>query len=77
MSSEKRAEFAWKLLKAHKKDSCKFAWFVELPLRSLLTLREKILSGYESFYIFVAEFRNKLKKGGNGKQKNYYNDLVF
>ena len=40
-------------------------------------LREIILSVYESFYIFVAEFRNELKKGGNGKQKDYYNDLVF
>ena len=27
-------------------------------------------------YIFVAEFRNELKKGGNGKQKDYNLDLV-
>ena len=39
--------------------------------------KERILSVSESFYIFVAEFRNKLKKGGNGKQKICNLDLVF
>ena len=28
-------------------------------------------------YIFVAEFRNELKKGGNGKQNFYSLDLVI
>ena len=29
------------------------------------------------FCIFVAWIGNQIKKGGNGKQKIYYNDLVF
>ena len=28
-------------------------------------------------YIFASEFRNELKKGGNGKQKDYNLDLVI
>ncbi|MEE0961714.1 MAG: hypothetical protein U0L54_04125, partial [Bacteroidales bacterium] len=38
------------------------------PLRERnQALQENHLSVSESFYIFVAEFRNELKKGGNGK----------
>ena len=33
--------------------------------------------GLLSFYIFVAWIGNQIKKGGNSKQKDYYNDLVF
>ena len=44
------------------------------PCDSFAFIR-KSLSILESFYIFVAEFRNKLKKGGNGKQKIYCNEL--
>ena len=52
-----------------RKDSCKSVWYVEKE--------RDYFVGLWSFYIFVAEFRNKLKKGGNGKQKIYNNDLVF
>lgn len=44
------------------------------PCDSFAFIR-KSLSVLESFYIFVAEFGNKLKKGGNGKQKIYCNEL--
>lgn len=44
------------------------------PCNSFVFIR-KSLSVLESFYIFVAEFGNKLKKGGNGKQKIYCNEL--
>ena len=40
------------------------------------TLRENHFVVSESFYIFVAEFRNKLKKGGNGKQNDSNSDEV-
>ena len=33
--------------------------------------------GLWKFYIFAFVNWNQIKKGGNSKQKDYYNDLVF
>mgnify|MGYP003413792070 FL=1 len=77
MSSEKRAESCLKISQSSQKRFVQIRVIRGKGFAILRTLREKILSGYESFYIFVAEFRNKLKKGGNGKQSNYNLDLVF
>ena len=49
---------------------------MELPLRSSRTLREKILSYGKVFIPLSIEIETKLKKGGNGKQKDYSLDLV-
>ena len=77
MSSEKRVESCLKVTQSPKKRFVQIRVIRGTSFAILRTLREKILSGCESFYIFVAEFRNKLKKGGNGKQSNYNLDLVF
>ena len=77
MSREKRAESCLNDSQSLSLNAQSSQLIAQSSLLTLRTLRESILSVYESFISLSLESETKLKKGGNSKQKDYYNDLVF